>query len=678
MTTTTHKYTNALIHETSPYLLQHAHNPVNWLPWNDATLEKAKDENKLMLVSVGYSACHWCHVMEHQCFENEKVAQIMNDHFICIKVDREERPDIDQVYMMAVQLMTGRGGWPLNCFTLPDGRPVYGGTYFPKEQWINVLLNLTDLYANEKQKMLDYATQLTEGVKLAELVKINTNQETFTIDLLHQSYANWKPRFDKIDGGPDKAPKFPLPNNYLFLLRYASAIKGTQQPEAWIQFHLTLAKMAHGGIYDQVGGGFSRYSVDHYWKVPHFEKMLYDNAQLVSLYSEAYQATQRPLYKQVVYETLAFVERELLSPEGCFYSALDADSEGEEGKFYIWKKEELQEILKDKFDLAADYFNINEHGLWEDEHYILLRREDDEVIAGRHAISVDELNEKIRTVKEELLAARNKRIRPGLDDKTLTSWNALMLQAYIDAYNAFDDPHFIELAEKNSSFLISKQLQKGGRLNHSYKEGKSTINGYLEDYSFCIEAFIALYEATFKEEYLMQANDWMSYCMDYFLDEKSKMFYFTSREDRALISRKMELADNVTPASNSSMAKALFKLGHHLDRPEYIAHSRSMLNNVIPEILGYTEGYSNWAMLLLYMVQPFYEISIVGKSVNEKRQAFNKYYVPNKIFAGSRNDSTLPLLKGKHETGRTLIYVCSNNTCNAPVDEVVEAIRQIE
>ncbi|HRG51494.1 MAG TPA: thioredoxin domain-containing protein [Bacteroidia bacterium] len=678
MTTTTPKYTNALIHETSPYLLQHAHNPVNWLPWNDATLEKAKQENKLMLISVGYSACHWCHVMEHQCFENEKVAQIMNDHFICIKVDREERPDIDQVYMMAVQLMTGKGGWPLNCFTLPDGRPVYGGTYFPKEQWINILLNLADLYANEKQKMLDYATQLTEGVKLAELVKINTKQETLTIDLLHKSYANWKPRFDLVEGGPDKAPKFPLPNNYLFLLRYASAVQGPQKLEAWKQFHLTLTKMAHGGIYDQVGGGFSRYSVDHYWKVPHFEKMLYDNAQLVSLYSEAYQATQQPLYKQIVYETLAFVERELTSPEGCFYSALDADSEGEEGKFYIWKREELQEILKDKFDLTADYYNVNEYGLWEDEHYILLRREDDEVIANKHKITVGELNKTIRSVKEQLLSVRNKRIRPGLDDKTLTSWNALMLHAYVDAYNALNDVHFLTIAERNANFLISKQLQKDNRLNHSYKDGKSTINAYLEDYSFCIEAFIALYEATFKEEYLKQANDWMIYCMEYFLDEKSKMFYFTSKQDPALISRKMELADNVTPASNSSMAKALFKLGHHLDQPQYIAHSQTMLNNVVPEVLGYAEGYSNWAMLLLQMVHPFYEISIVGKSVDEKRQAFNKHYLPNKIFAGSKGDSELPLLKGKHETGKTLIYICSNNTCNAPVHEVAEAIGQIE
>jgi uncharacterized protein YyaL (SSP411 family) len=674
----TKKYNNALIHETSPYLLQHAHNPVNWFAWNEETLEKAKREDKLMLISIGYSACHWCHVMEHGCFEDEQVAQIMNDHFICIKVDREERPDIDQVYMMAVQLMTGSGGWPLNCFALPDGRPVYGGTYFPKDKWMHVLLNLADLYANEKNKMLDYAKQLTEGVKLAELVKINKKQEQLTMEILHQSYANWKPRFDTVEGGPDKAPKFPLPNNYLFLLRYAAAIKASpQEAEVLKQLNLTLTKMAYGGIYDQLGGGFSRYSVDHYWKVPHFEKMLYDNAQLVSLYCEAFQATQNPLYQQVVYETLHFVERELTSPEGCFYSALDADSEGVEGKFYVWTKKELEGILKERFELFADYFNINEHGLWEDEHYILLRNTTDEALAAKHQISVEHLQKSIAAIKKELLIIRNKRIRPGLDDKTLTSWNALMLHAYVDAYTVFNDPHFLLAAEKNAAFLLKKQSQKDNRLNHTYKNDRSSINAYLEDYCFCMEAFLALYEATCNEKYLNQAHAWLLYCKLHFQDKQSGMFFFTSDEDQALISRKMELADNVTPASNSSIAKSLFKLGHHLEKPEYVNESRNMLNNVIPEITGYAEGYSNWAMLLLHIAQPFYEISIVGKSVDEKRRSLNKHYLPNKIFAGSRTESALPLLKDKYVEGHTYIYVCSNNTCNAPVTEVTEALQQM-
>lgn len=672
------KHTNALIHETSPYLLQHAHNPVNWLAWNNETLELTKRENKLMLISIGYSACHWCHVMEHECFENEKVAQIMNDHFICIKVDREERPDIDQVYMMAVQLMTGRGGWPLNCFALPDGRPVYGGTYFPKEQWINILLNLADLYKHETNKMLDYAKQLTEGVKLAELVKINPKPESFVMEIVHQSYKNWKPRFDPIEGGPDKAPKFPLPNNYLFLLRYAAAVKGTPEgTEAMKQLNLTLTKMAYGGIYDQLGGGFARYSVDHYWKVPHFEKMLYDNAQLVSLYCEAFQATQNPLYKQIVYETVGFVKRELTSEEGCFYSALDADTEGEEGKFYVWKKEELETILNADFPLFADYYNINEWGVWEDENYILLRREDDETIAQKHQLTVEQMHKTIEGIKVKLQEIRNQRVRPGLDDKALTSWNALMLKAYVDAYNVFGESEFLAAAEKNAAFILGKQTHTDGRLNHTYKNNKSAINAYLEDYGFCIEAFIALYEATFQVHYLKQANTWLSYCMKHFQDKKSSMFFFTSDIDQALISRKMELADNVTPSSNSSIAKSLFIIGHHLEKPEYIDISRKMLNNVIQEITAYAEGYSNWGMLLLYICQPFYEVSIVGKSVDEKRRSFHKHYLPNKIFAGSETENALPLLKGKYVKGQTLIYICSNNTCSAPVSETSEAIRQM-
>ena len=670
------KHSNALIHETSPYLLQHAHNPVNWYAWNDDTLEKARQENKLLLISIGYSACHWCHVMEHECFENEQVAQLMNDHFICIKVDREERPDIDQVYMMAVQLMTGRGGWPLNCFALPDGRPVYGGTYFPKQQWMQVLLNLADLFAHEKNKMFDYATQLTEGVKLAELVKINSNQESFTMELLEKAYNIWKHRFDIVEGGPDKAPKFPLPTNYLFLLRYAAALKGKVKAEVLAQVNLTLIKMAYGGIYDQLGGGFSRYSVDHYWKVPHFEKMLYDNAQLVSLYSEAFQLTGNPLYEQVIRQTLTFIAHELTSPEGCFYSALDADSEGEEGKFYTWKKEELQSLLQDKFEFVATYYNINELGLWENDCYILLRTESDAAFAAKHGLTQEQLQTMLLDVKTKLLKERNKRVHPGLDDKILTSWNALMLQAYVAAYNVLDDPHFLEIAERNANFILQKQ-NHSNKLFHCYKNGRSSINAYLEDYCFCIEAFLALYETTFKESYLFQANQWMCYCRDHFEDKSSGMFYFTSDEDRELITRKMELSDNVIPASNSSIAKSLFKLGHHLENPEYIAASRKMLNNVIPELINYPEGYSNWAILFLHFAQPFHEVSIVGKSVDEKRKSFKKHYLPNMIFAGSVGESNLPLLKDRFIPEQTLIYVCSNNTCNKPVTNTSEALQQM-
>ena len=598
------KYTNSLIKESSPYLLQHAHNPVNWFAWNDETLEKAKQENKPILISIGYSACHWCHVMEHESFEDEQVAKLMNDYFVCIKVDREERPDIDQVYMTAVQLMTGQGGWPLNCFALPDGRPVFGGTYFPKQKWMDVLLNIADLYNEKPQRFLDYAEQLTEGIKLAELVKVDENESEFNIDLLHQTYSKWKLRFDTIEGGPNISPKFPLPNNYQFLLQYAfiKSLSNEKQEEVLKQVELTLHKMAYGGIYDQIGGGFARYSTDSYWKAPHFEKMLYDNAQLVTLYSQAFQATKNPLYKQIVFETLAFIEREMTSAEGAFYSALDADSEGIEGKFYVWKKEELQSILKEKFALFADYFNINEKGLWEHDNYILLRHESDEAIAAKHNISVIELQKTIAEIKTELIEIRNKRIRPGLDNKVLTSWNSLMLKGYIDAYNAFDEPHFLDVAIKNVNYLLENGIDKQNKISHlvlSEKSNEKENIGFLEDYCFFIEALVSLYESTFNETHLQKANDLMEYCIQHFMDTNSGMFYFTSDQSKALIARKMELSDNVIPASNSSIAKSLFKLGLHLKNENYISMSKKMLNNVLNEISNYGAGYSNWGMLLL-------------------------------------------------------------------------------
>jgi uncharacterized protein YyaL (SSP411 family) len=667
-----HAYTNALINETSPYLLQHAHNPVNWYPWGDEALEKAKKENKLILVSIGYSACHWCHVMEHESFEDTAVARLMNDHFICIKVDREERPDIDQVYMNAVQLMTGSGGWPLNCFALPDGRPVYGGTYFPKQQFMSVLVSLADLYRNDTAKAIDYAERLTEGIQKSELIKLNTGKPQFSMDTLKRTVDVWKERFDNKEGGPMRAPKFPLPNNYEFLLHYYFASKDETLLD---HIHLTLKKMAWGGIYDQVGGGFARYSTDTLWKAPHFEKMLYDNAQLVTLYCEGYRLSKDPLYKNVVEETLAFIEREMTSPEGAFYSALDADSEGEEGKYYVWTKEELAKILGDDYSLFADYFNVNNNGLWEHGNYILLRNQPDAVIAKQHTITADELHKKITDLKKKVLSVREKRIRPGLDDKTLTSWNALMLKAYADAYNTFGDARYLEAALKNANFILQKQKRSDGGLNHNYKNGKSNINGYLEDYSFTIEAFIALYEASLDEKWLNEAKQLADFTVTHFHDKNSVMFWFTSDLDKALIARKMEVMDNVIPSSNSSMAKALFLLGNYFDNAEYISLSKQMLNNVQHDMAQYGSGYSNWGLLLLWQTAPFYEVAIVGNSVDEKRAELLRNYLPNMIFAGSRSSSRLPLLEDKYVESKTLIYICENKACKLPVSDAGEALK---
>jgi len=675
-----HPYTNNLIHETSPYLLQHAHNPVNWNPWNETSLNQAKKENKLLLISVGYAACHWCHVMEHESFEDTLVAKTMNSKFINIKVDREERPDVDQVYMNAVQLMTGSGGWPLNVIALPDGRPVWGGTYFRKEQWISALEQISDIYLRNPEKLYEYADKLEQGIKTMDLVALNNDAPDFKTEDIEKTVKKWEGQFDHREGGLKRAPKFMMPNNYHFLLRYAYQTNNEKLQEF---VNLTLTQMAYGGIYDQVGGGFSRYATDVNWHIPHFEKMLYDNGQLVSLYSDAYLITKNRLYKDVVYETLGFVERELTSKNGAFYSSLDADSntpEGhlEEGAFYVWQKEELQKLLDADFKLFADYYNINNYGLWENKNYVLIRKDDDSSILEKHDLSQDALNEKKKHWKKLLLETREKKSRPRLDDKTLTSWNAIMLKGYIDAYRVFDDDHFLVAAEKNANFIINNQLREDGGLNHNYKNETSNINGYLEDYAATIDAYIALYENTLNEKWLNTARDLTSYVFDHFYEVSNSMFYFTSNEDPSLVTRNMEYRDNVIPASNSIMAKNLFKLSHYFDNEYYNKTAINMLNNVKPEMQDYGSGYSNWLDLMLNHTNPFYEVAISGKEAINKIKELNKTYIPNKLIAGSTQESNMPLLKNRYVEDETYIYVCVNKACKFPVNDSEKAIELLK
>lgn len=671
---------NHLINETSPYLLQHAHNPVDWYPWGEAAWEKAKKENKLVLISIGYSACHWCHVMEHESFENDSTAKIMNDHFICIKVDREERPDIDQIYMSAVQLMTGSGGWPLNCFTLPDGRPIYGGTYFPNANWNQILLHLSKFYKENPEKANEYATELTKGINQMELVITNDSPVDFKMKTLDKTVTNWKSLFDDTEGGPNRSPKFPLPNNYEFLLRYGVA---TKDNKVLSHVNLTLEKMAFGGIYDHIGGGFTRYSTDMYWKVPHFEKMLYDNAQLLSIYSNSYKQEKKPLYKKVVEESWEFIERELTSPEGGFYSAIDADSEGKEGKFYIWTKDELEDILKNMsderaFEIISEYFNINKTGYWEDENYILLRKKSDEEIAKEFSVSIESLTIIIEKAKSLLFQARTKRVLPGLDDKILVSWNALMIKGLCDAYMAFGDSKYLKAAEKNITLVLKSMRTRDGGLFHSYKNGDARINGYLEDYSFTIEALLALYECTFKEKYLTEAKTFADYTFKHFYDEQTGSFWFTSDLDPPLITRKKEIQDNVIPASNSSMANALFRLSIHFENKNYAGTAEKMLHNIVNEIEKYGAGYSNWALLMLNYVHPFKEIVITGSDSETKRRELQSNYIPNAVYAGTSKESTLPLMEYRLVDGKTLIYVCEDRVCKLPVEEVDQAIKMMK
>ncbi|MCW5900200.1 MAG: thioredoxin domain-containing protein [Flavobacteriales bacterium] len=663
---------NRLAQESSPYLLQHAHNPVDWYPWGEEAFDKAHDEGKLVLVSVGYSSCHWCHVMERECFEDEAIARLMNSHFVCIKVDREERPDVDQVYMTAVQLMTQRGGWPLNCFTLPDGRPVYGGTYFPPATWTKVLTDLHDTWQREPERVRAYATRLTKGVEAATLVDPVPTEDFHRGDL-EAMVANWEPHFDHVHGGPDKAPKFPLPNNYQYLLRYAWL---TNDRALKRHVDLTLDKMALGGIFDHVGGGFARYSTDVLWKVPHFEKMLYDNAQLVSLYSQAYQAFRKPLYRYTVERTLEFLFRDMHGADGAFFSALDADTEGKEGKYYVWSKDELMAQLGAEFDLAAAYYNVNERGHWEHGDHILLRQKDDAAFAAEFGIAEEELRQRVSSINGRLLEARNKRARPGLDDKALVSWNALMVHGLCDAYEVFGKGEWLAAAEHTMELLLGTCRRPNGGLWHSLKQGKATINGYLEDYCFTIEALLALYGVTFKERWITEAQALAEHAIRHFHDEANGLFHFTSDLDPPLITRPREMHDNVIPASNSSMAKALHGLGTLLDEERYLAMSRRMLGTVADDLAGYPSGHSNWAQLMLMHVFPCPEIAITGPEALRLRGEFAAHYLPNRVFLGGNKRSDLPLLKDRFLPAST-IFVCVDKSCQLPVPTVEEALKQI-
>ncbi len=605
-----HQYTNELIHETSPYLLQHAHNPVKWMPWGEKALKLARQENKLLLISIGYAACHWCHVMEHESFEDPEVARVMNQHFVCIKVDREERPDVDQIYMSAVQLMTQRGGWPLNAIALPDGRPIWGGTYFQKEVWVNALEQIQAYHHEHPERTLEYAERLGEGIRESNLVPISKNSQPVKLSQLEAAVQQWKPHFDRQEGGSQGAPKFMMPNTLQFLLRWAH-----QMDDHETQHHVenTLDKMAMGGIYDQLGGGFARYSTDTQWKVPHFEKMLYDNAQLLSLYAQAFQKTKKPLYREVVEQTIEFLKRELLSPENGFYSSLDADSDGEEGKFYVWQKPELQNLLGDEFHLFADYYQVNETGYWEEGNYILLRKQADETFATKHELSLEELKHKISKWQKILLPAREQRIRPGLDDKILTSWNALAISGLADAYQTFGNVDYLELAEKNLLFLKEKQLDPDGALRHSYKNGTSKINGFLEDYALLMQALIDLFETTGTLTYLEDARQLADKTFLDFFDPEKDFFYFTAITQTDLINRSIEVHDNVIPASNSVMANNLFRLGHLTGQTNYLKIAEAMLSKLVEDFRNYPSGYSNWLQLALNYTGNQFEVAVSGK-----------------------------------------------------------------
>ena len=670
---------NNLRNETSPYLLQHVENPVDWNPWDKQYLKQAEKEKKLVVISIGYASCHWCHVMERESFQDSTVAELMNAKFISIKVDREERPDIDQVYMNAIQLITGSGGWPLNVITLPDGRPIWGGTYFTKEQWTSALKQISEMYEEEPEKFISYADRVQEGINSLNIVESNTNNFD-KIDL--DKYS--KSLFESIDeefGGFKGAPKFMMPNNLEFLLRY-SFQENLEDPKNKILKSLDM--MAYGGIFDHVEGGFSRYSTDERWHVPHFEKMLYDNGQLMSLYAAGYKISKNDLYKQTIYKIHEYINSEMKDTSGGYYSSLDADSKLEdgsyaEGEYYTWRKTELKKIIGENFDLFVDYFNVNDYGFWEEENKYILTR----VSSDKEFIKKNKLDEKtFINIKSNWLSklklARKDKKKPSLDYKIITSWNGLMISGYVDAYKAINDDIFKDEAINAGEFIYSNLLRKDGGLYHNYVNGKSKINGYLEDYATVIQASLDLYEITLNQLWIERALELSKYVFDNFSSSESELFYFTSNKDEDLISRSIEFRDNVIPSSNSIMAKNLFKLYHYFDKEDYYEKAKQMSLSVSKEFEAYPSGYSNWFDLIYSLKSNYYEVAVVGENAIEKVKKINSRYIPNKLIIGSTSENNLPLLRNRYIEGKTLIYVCVNKACKMPTENIEESISMIK
>ncbi len=678
---------NKLQHETSPYLLQHAHNPVDWYAWKPEAFDRAQKENKPILVSIGYSTCHWCHVMERESFENEEVAVFMNEHFINIKVDREERPDVDQIYMEVCQIISGSGGWPLNCFLLPDGRPFFAGTYYPPQaaynrpSWMQVLQNLSNAFQNRRETVESQANRLVEVIQNSDAALLGNQIEgleaaqVFTPVILQNIFHTLKDRFDKENGGFGGAPKFPGTMALEYLLNYYHFFKDEL---ARNHVELSLDKMIMGGIYDQIGGGFSRYSVDAQWLVPHFEKMLYDNALLVSLLSEAYKITKKELYKESIEETLTFIEREMTSEEGGFYSALDADSEGEEGKFYVWQEEEIKNALGDFASTFIQYYNIWKQGNWEGKNILNRKMDVNEFAHFINAENVEALKTQLKQARENLLEQREKRIRPGLDDKIILGWNALQCTAYAKAYASLGNEAYKETAIRNLNFLLSKFLKDDGiTLFHTYKNGKAQYDAFLDDYAFLIETILNVYEITFDNLLIQQAERYTEFVLEHFLDSEANLFYFTSSNQKDLIVRRKDLYDSATPSGNSTMVHNLQKLGILLGKERYRDLAAEMLMSLRDSIEKYPSSFGKWGVGLMNEVYQLNEVAVVGKNAISIAKKINLEFIPNKlIMATTENNDNFPLLEGKKVEIDTLIYICRNYTCQKPV-KTIEEFRQL-
>ena len=655
---------NQLQNAHSPYLLQHATNPVNWEEWSPDAFQEAQKQNKLVIVSIGYSSCHWCHVMAHESFEDLEVARYMNLHFINIKVDREERPDVDQVYMNAAMIIHGNGGWPLNAITLPDGRPLFVGTYFPKDNWLRLLNYFNSLYQQTPDKLIEQAQKITQGLKQLDFVPQNKSSETLHPDFLLTLWERWKISIDKEYGGRKGAPKFIMPANFLFLLKYAHTSHNSEI-DSYIQ--VSLEKVALGGINDAVSGGFARYSTDSVWHIPHFEKMLYDNAQLLSVYAQAYRYYQNPLYREVIYQILHWLAREMKATDGGYFAALDADSEGVEGKYYTWTWQELKDILGKQIQPFATYYHCAPEGNWENGQNHLHSEIPLEVFCKTHALDYPKTQEQFEYCKSLLQNNRQQRVRPGLDNKRICEWNAMLVNGFIDAYWATQDVQFLESAQALINF-IEQKLMHNNKLWHTYNQQTSYLEGYLSDYATAIFAYIRFYQATFKEKYLSQAKIWLDFVLVHFKSPDSPLFYLTSDLAERLVHRPIDKEDNVIPSSNSILAHCLFLLGHYYDEQKYLQLAEDMLQSVLKDTIEHGAFYANWASLLCDLLYPPKELVLTSDQASQQvLDLFSKDFLPHVLPIGSdQTKSNIPLLEGKT---KPLIYICSNRVCQAPLSD---------
>ena len=661
---------NLLVEAHSPYLLQHADNPVHWVPWEDKHLDAAASSQKLLIISIGYAACHWCHVMEQESFEDQEVADFMNAHFISIKVDREERPDIDHLYMQALQLLTGQGGWPLNIVALPDGRPLWGGTYFPKDQWLGYLNQIVTLKKNTPEKLVNYALELEEGIKTLELEKSKVGTNRAPLEELNDALKKIQLNVDETYGGMKGAPKFMMPTLVELFL--------TQDNTNQLAHH-GLKKMALGGIFDVIGGGFSRYAVDEKWHIPHFEKMAYDNGQLLRLYALAYQESSATLYREVILKIIGFLKRELLSPSGGFYAALDADSLNsdhvlEEGAFYVWTSREIQQLTLKNKKLFLAYFGFNKTGYWENDLYVPYRLASRSEFIEQNGLD-DAFNQIIDQWEALLLQKRFTRSQPRLDSKILCGWNALIGRGLIQTARALDEIAYENYALEHLAFMQDTFIHDNGALYRIHEKG-NTVPGYLEDYAAMIALFLDAYETFFDPLFLARAKELITHCFTFFLEDTSPLFFFSSSTE--LIVQTREVNDNVIPSSNAMMAESLLRAGKHLLNHNWIAHAEEMLCAVTEDMLRYPRAHSYWLRIQFQQHLTAREIVVIGPQAMEWIKVLQKEYKGFAVWAASIENSSLPLFAHRYRSNHTLVYVCEKGQCQQPFSSLEASLEALK